>query len=57
MGEARAHYTDMVLEDRKAAFLQVQGDQRYNLILLGEHQRVEVQLAGSGIVANIDVDE
>ena len=44
MGEARAHYTDMVEEERKEAFLQAHADQGYNLCLLDEHLLAEEQL-------------
>lgn len=41
MGEARAHYMDMVLEEREALFRQAHADQEYNLCLLDEHRRAE----------------
>src|SRR4051794_33326153 len=57
MGMARAHYTDMGLEEREAMFWQAQADQRYNLCLLDEHLHVEEQLVDTSIMSDVDVDE
>ena len=45
MGEARDHYTDMVLAKREAAFRQAQTEQEYIHRLLDEYRSAEEQLA------------
>jgi hypothetical protein len=58
MGEARAHYTNMVLDEREAMFWQAQADQAYNLCLLDKHQRAEEQLAvDTATASDVDVAE
>ena len=55
MGEVQAHFTDMVVEEWEAAFRQAKAYQSQNLWLLDEHRLTEEEIAGTGIV--VDVDE
>lgn len=56
VGEAQVHYRHGVGRVG-AAFRQTQAGQRLNLLLLDKHRRAEEQLAGTGIVEDVDVDE
>ena len=58
MGEARAHYTDMVMEEWEAVFRQAQVEQAYNLRLLDEYRRTdELPTPGAAITADVDMGE
>ena len=58
IGEARAHYMDMVLEEREAKFQRAQADEAYNLHPLDEHRCTDEQLvAGTAIVSDVDAAE
>ena len=56
VGEAHAHCRHGVGRV-EATFRQTQAGQRLNLRLLDKHRRAEEQLAGTGIVEDVDVDE
>jgi hypothetical protein len=58
MGDARAQYIEMVLEERRAAFQQAQAEQEYNLRLLDKHWHAkEEHITCLAIASNVDVGE
>ena len=58
IGEARAHYMDMVREEREEQFWEAQADASYNHQLLQEHLQAEEQLdAGRTVAPDADLAE